>query len=113
MAVVAAGGNFFLGMDNTPSYTRDVSNMRLVIRRDGLSQIIAPMILRLTNEVIAKHAGKIDMVKDISAVVPARFVKEYMGVAGPGENNLIEETTYLFEYLFYPANPFNQLHIQT
>jgi cytochrome P450 len=105
MGVVTDGGNFFLGMDNTPTYTRDVSNMRILIRREDIETVIAPMITRLAAAEVARHSGSLDVVQDISGAVPARFVKEYMGIPGPSENDMIEWTTYLFQYLFFPNNP--------
>lgn len=105
MGVVTNGGNFFLGMDNTPTYTRDVSNMRIVVRRDDLENIIAPMIQRLSGEIISNSQGKLDAVQDLTKIVPARFVRDYMGIAGPTEAELIDWTTYMFQYLFFPNNP--------
>lgn len=105
MGVVTAGGNFFLGMDNSPTYTRDVSNMRLLIRREDIDTIISPMIARLTDDAIRGHSGSLDVVKDVSGLVPARFVSEYLGTPGPSEALMIEWTTYLFQYLFFPGNP--------
>ena len=105
MSVVTDGANFFLGMENTPTYTRDVSNMRIVVRRDDLDSIIAPMIERLSDEIISSKEGKLDAVRDFTKVVPARFVRDYMGIAGPTEAELIDWTTYMFQYLFFPNNP--------
>lgn len=105
MSVVTDGGNFFLGMEDTPTYTRDVSNMRIVLRRDDVQTIIAPMINRLCSEILSHSQGKLDAVKDLTQVVPARFVRDYMGIAGPTEAELIDWTTYMFQYLFFPDNP--------
>ena len=107
MSVVTNGGNFFLGMNNTPTYTRDVSNMRIVVRRDDLHTIIAPMIEQLSHKIISDNHGKLDAVRDLTKVVPARFVRDYMGIAGPTEAELIDWTTYMFQYLFFPDNPKN------
>ena len=37
MEMITGGENFFLGMQDTPRYTRDVSNMRLAVRRDDVA----------------------------------------------------------------------------
>src|SRR5258707_845243 len=37
MMSITGGGNFFLGMQDSPQYRRDVSNMRLAVRQDDLS----------------------------------------------------------------------------
>ncbi|HEU5047127.1 MAG TPA: cytochrome P450 [Rickettsiales bacterium] len=105
MGVVTAGSNFFLGMDNTPTYMRDVSNMRILICREDIDSIIMPMIERLCREVLSGRTRELDVVKDLGGAVPARFVKEYMGVPGTSEAELIDWTTYLFQYLFAPKNP--------
>lgn len=105
MAVVTAGSNFFLGMDDTPTYTRDVSNMRILIRREDIGNIVTPMIERLCAEALSGRTRELDVVKDIGGAVPARFVKEYMGIPGTSEAALIDWTTYLFQYLFAPKNP--------
>ena len=105
MSVVTDGANFFLGMENSPTYTRDVSNMRIVVRRDDLDSIIAPMIERLSDEIISSKEGKLNAVRDFTKLVPARFVRDYMGIAGPTEAELIDWTTYMFQYLFFPNNP--------
>ncbi len=105
MGIVTGGSNFFLGMDNTTTYTRDVSNMRIIIRREDIDAIIVPMVTRLAQEAIAPHSGTLDVVKHVCGAVPARFVKEYMGIPGPSEAEIIDWTTYLFQYLFFPGNP--------
>jgi len=105
MGVVTDGGNFFLGMSDTPTYTRDVSNMRIVMHRGDLETIISPMIKRLSSEIILDSRGTLDAVQELTKLVPARFVRDYMGIAGPTEAELIDWTTYMFQYLFFPNNP--------
>src|ERR1700756_2976302 len=44
MMVVTGGENFFLGMQDSPEYTRDVSHMRSVFRREDIPGRIAPFV---------------------------------------------------------------------
>jgi hypothetical protein len=42
MGVITNGSSFFLGMNDTPTYSRDVSNMRQVIRRGEIEDRVVP-----------------------------------------------------------------------
>jgi cytochrome P450 len=105
MGKITGGSNFFLGMNDTPTYTRDVSNMRLVARRDDVAQVIAPMVEKFAQQLVAKADGKIEMVSQLSSIVPCQFSAEYLGVAGPSQQELFDWTSSMFAYLFYPDNP--------
>ncbi len=102
MGIVTDGSNFFLGMEPTPRYTQDVSLMRIAIRRTDLDTIVAPLVEKYSTELVAKADGHFDAVQDLSRIVPAMLVEEYMGVSGPTRDDLIEWTTNLFYYLFFP-----------
>ncbi len=102
MRVVAGGSNFFLGMGPTPIYQRDVSNMRLAIRRTDVETIVVPMVEKFATEIVDQAGGQIDAVHDLSRIVPAMLVEQYMGVSGPTRDDLIEWTSNLFYYLFFP-----------
>ncbi len=39
MEIITGGQNFFLGMQKSPDYDRDVSNMRSAMRRDDMARI--------------------------------------------------------------------------
>jgi cytochrome P450 len=105
MGYITHGSNFFLGMNNTPEYERDVSNMRISMRRSDVETIIAPMIQKISNDIINDNNGNIDVVQDVSQRVPARFVKNYLGIPGRNEDELIDWATIMFQYLFFPDNP--------
>lgn len=105
MGKITAGSNFFLGMNDTPRYTRDVSNMRLVVRRDEVQQVIAPMVEQFAQQLVSKSAGKIEMVSQLSSIVPCQFSASYLGIAGPSQLELFDWTSSMFAYLFYPDNP--------
>lgn len=105
MGKITAGSNFFLGMDDTPSYTRDVSNMRMVVRRADVSQVITPMVEQFAQQLVNRATGKIEMVSQLSSIVPCQFSAAYLGIAGPSQQELFDWTSSMFAYLFYPNNP--------
>lgn len=102
MGILTDGSNFFLGMGPTPTYSRDVSNMRIAIRRTDLDTIVAPLVEKFATEIVEKSNGQIDAVQDLTRIVPAMLMEEYVGVPGPTRKDLIEWTTNLFFYLFFP-----------
>jgi cytochrome P450 len=104
MIAVTNGQNFFLGMQNTPDYTRDVSNMRLAVRRDDVASIIAPFASRRAAELVDATQGQIDVPQDLTLRVPAQLLDGYFGTPGPSERQMIEWTTAMFWYLFVDLN---------
>ena len=105
MGVVTNGSNFFLGMNNTEIYTRDVSNMRIVVPRTDLQRIKSLVEDYARSLVDAAGNGTFDVVKELSEPVPCHFSAEYMGVPGPTMAELAEWNTYMFQYLFFSDNP--------
>jgi len=105
MGVITGGGNFFLGMNNTPEYTRDASNMRLVVRRSDTETMIPAMIERLASSIVDASNGSMDVVQELTQPVSAQFVAQYLGVPGPSQEELINWSTDMFHYLFYPDTP--------
>ncbi len=100
MRAITGGENFFLGMQDSPAYTRDVSNMRLVVRRDDVPDILVPLVARLSSEIVAAAPGRIDVAAELTRRVPARLVAAYFGTPGPSEGAMIDWTTRMFWYLF-------------
>lgn len=100
MRVITAGENFFLGMQNTARYARDVSNMRLAMRRDDVPEILHPMANRQATALVEASQGSIDVPQDLSQVVPAQIVGRYFGTPGPTRQNMIDWATIMFWYLF-------------
>ena len=81
MQVVTDGSNFFLGMNNTETYTRDVSNMRIVVPRTDLEERIKPLVENYARSLIdTAESGVFDVVEDLSRKVPCYFSAEYLGV---------------------------------
>lgn len=105
MRIITDGKNFFLGMDDIPDYTRDVSNMRLVARRDDLEKIVNPMTEKMARAIMEKSSGRIELVSELTSVVPSQFTAEYLGVSGLEPKTLFDWTCNLFQYLFYPDCP--------
>lgn len=105
MFKVTDGGNFFLGMQQTPEYTRDTSNMRLTVRRDDLSTRIIPFIEKTITKLVADKPGSMDFIQDLSRKVPTRLIGDYFGTPGWDENEFTNAASSMFNYLFYPDNP--------
>jgi cytochrome P450 len=80
MVQITAGQNFFLGMQDTPEYTRDVSNMRLAVRRDDLPVIVKSFAERRAAELVRACGGRIDVPQDLTLRVPAQLIGVYFGI---------------------------------
>ena len=104
MGVITDGSNFFLGMDNTPAYTRDVSNMRIVVRRSDIDTLVAPLVERQSTAIVQNTDGKMDIVPVLTSVVPCLLTEEYLGIPGPSQQAMFEWTSTMFQYLFFPGN---------
>jgi cytochrome P450 len=100
MRAITGGENFFLGMQDTPIYTRDVSNMRLAMRRDDVATIVEPLARGLAEQLLAKQSSRIDVPKDLSLPVPTAIVTDYLGVANAQNSDLVAWSTLMFWYLF-------------
>ena len=70
MRAITGGENFFLGMQDTALYQRDVSNMRLAMRRDDVATFVEPLARRHAEMLVAEKAGRIDVPQDLSLPVP-------------------------------------------
>ena len=57
MEVVTGGKNFFLGMQNSPDYERDVANMRSVMRRDDVAKWVVPFVAKTAEACVASSNG--------------------------------------------------------
>ena len=100
MRAITGGENFFLGMQDTALYERNVSSMRLAMRRDDVAAIVEPAARRLAEQLVAKQANRIDVPKDLSLLVPTAIVTDYFGIAGAQNDDLIAWATLMFWYLF-------------
>ncbi|MGA2125061.1 MAG: cytochrome P450 [Xanthobacteraceae bacterium] len=100
MRAITGGENFFLGMQDTARYERDVSNMRLAMRRDDVTTIVEPLARRLAEQIVAGRSNRIDVPKDLSLPVPTAIVTDYFGIAGTQAADLVAWATMMFWYLF-------------
>ncbi len=100
MREITGNENFFLGMQNTARYTRDVSNMRLAVRRDDVAEIVQPFAEQQATQLVQAQSGSIDVPQDLTLVVPAQMVAHYFGTPGPSQQDMINWTTVMFWYLF-------------
>ncbi|MDB5720438.1 MAG: cytochrome [Alphaproteobacteria bacterium] len=100
METITGGENFFLGMANTARYTRDVSNMRLAVRRDDVASLVKPMVAGSAAELVAAAPGRIDVPQALTLPTAARLLETYFGTPGPSQAEIADWTTTLFWYLF-------------
>jgi cytochrome P450 len=100
MEMITGGENFFLGMANTARYARDVSNMRLAVRREDVAEIVEPFVAATAAGIVTGTAGRIDLPQMLTLPTAARLIDHYFGTPGPSEAEMIDWTTTLFWYLF-------------
>jgi cytochrome P450 len=84
-------GPFVLSQDITPRYDRDISIMRLVVRREDLPRV---------KEIVARHAaaivgtlfqqpGPVDIVQTLTRKVPVRLAEEYLGFSAASDRQMM------------------------
>lgn len=100
MEMITGGENFFLGMQDTARYTRDVSNMRLAVRRDDVAQRVKPILDAVSLDLVDQARGRMDVPQQLTQPAAARLLADYFGTPGPSEPLIAEWTTTLFWYLF-------------
>ena len=99
MRVITGGQDFFLGMANSPEYERDTAHMRSVVRRQDMAGI-AGFVESTARQIVESSGGTMDVVSDLSRVVPARWIADYFGCVPPSEKQLADWGTVIFQYLF-------------
>jgi len=107
MEMITSGANFFLGMQDIPHYTRDVSNMRVVVRRADLVTIVTPCVAAKAAALVAASNGALDVPQALTLPTAHHLLDVYFGTPGPSAAEMIDWTTTLFWYLFIDlaANP--------
>ena len=107
MQMITGGADFFLGMQDIPDYTRDVSNMRVVVRRDDLPSIVQPLVAAKASALVAASGGALDAPQALTLPTAHHLLEVYFGTPGPSPAEMIDWTTTLFWYLFIDlgANP--------
>lgn len=99
MRVITGGQDFFLGMQNSPEYERDVAHMRSVMRRQDIA-VIAGFVAKTAEQIVSQSGGKLELVNQLSRVVPARWIAEYFGTVPPSDRELADWGSTIFQYLF-------------
>jgi cytochrome P450 len=99
MRVITGGQDFFLGMQNSPDYERDTAHMRSVMRRSDMPAI-ATFIEAEARRIVTAANGELDLVPELSRVVPARWIADYFGCVPPSDKQLADWGSTIFQYLF-------------
>jgi cytochrome P450 len=107
MEMITGGPDFFLGMQDIPDYTRDVSNTRMVVRRADLPTIVRPIVAARAAALVAASDGTLDVPQALTLPTAHHLLDVYFGTPGPTPAEMIDWTTTLFWYLFIDlgANP--------
>jgi cytochrome P450 len=100
MRIVTGGNDFFLGMQDSPAYTRDVSHMRTVMRREDVPDQIVPFVRETATELVTAAGNGMDVVKQLGLVVPARWIGDYFGCPPTSDEELAAWGSTIFQYLF-------------
>ena len=100
--VIMAGAPFFLGMEDSPEYRRDVDAMRLVITREDIEAVLIPRTLTMTERAVADAGSQIDVVELVRGVT-REVLGTYLGVSAPAGQDLNVWATRLFEFQFADA----------
>lgn len=102
LGVIMDGDNIFLGMRDEPDYTRDKTNMRMTAPRGEAVARVNPETARLAAEVIelARPAGRIDLVMELTQEVTTRLYGPYFGTPGRSVTEFSDQARALFGYMF-------------
>jgi cytochrome P450 len=109
MMRINRGPNFLLGMDDGPEYQQQLSLLRRAFRPDDVDRVRAIVSAR-TSELLAPALveGRLDLTDGFARLIPALFVADYFGVAGPDPATLMKWARIIFTDGFANAaqNPF-------
>jgi cytochrome P450 len=106
-------GDFFLGMDDSPRYRREVDVARRAVRSDDMSRI-AELATHTARELIAAARGRrgaFDGVNDFSRLIPLRLVADYFGIPGPDLETMKRWMRVVFWDIF--LNPNNDASVSS
>jgi len=96
--LIMGGEKFFLGMDDTPEYRRDVANMRAVVLPADLPALAAATAAQ-ADAMLDAAGGSIDVV-DYTRQVTFGVLCPYFGITLPTDGDLRVWATRLFEFQF-------------
>jgi cytochrome P450 len=100
MRVVTGGNDFFLGMQDSSAYTRDVAHMRTAMRREDVADRVVPFVGKTAAALVDAADKQMDVVKQLSKTVPARWVGDYFGCPPTTDEELAAWASAIFRYLF-------------
>ena len=95
-------GPFVLSQDITPGYDRDISIMRLVVRREDLSRVkdIVSRCAAGIVQALFQGPGPIEIVQTLTRKVPVRLAAEYFGFAAPDDAQMMGWARACFREFF-------------
>jgi cytochrome P450 len=96
------GPNFVLGMEDSAEYKREISILRLAVRREDVATatgIAARTAKKLADEGQAK--GTFDITDGYARMIPTLFVGEYIGTPGPDPITLMTWQRTMFFDIFF------------
>jgi cytochrome P450 len=97
-------GSFILAMDRGPEYERDHAALRAAARHEDLGRIRAMVRASVERRLdLARPAGRIEAVQELTRAVPADLVADYFGFPGPDRATMVRWMRNLFQDAF--ANP--------
>jgi cytochrome P450 len=97
--VIMGGHPFFLGMSDTEEYTRDTTNMRMVMRRTDIEQRLTAATIEEAERLVEASGGTIEVV-DFVRSITFNVLCDYFGTPGPADADLRVWATRLFEFQF-------------
>lgn len=97
--VIMDGHPFFLGLTNTEEYTRDTTNMRMVVRRTDIASTLIPATNTSAQSIVTAGNGQVEIV-DLVRSVTFNVLCDYFGTPGPADADLRVWATRLFEFQF-------------
>jgi hypothetical protein len=103
------GSGFFIGWHDTPEYTLDVANMRVVVRREDIGARIAPFVERTADGIVAAAPGRLDVVKELGNAVPTELVDDYFGIPSPHDGSFATQAALMSGYLFLAVGDYANL----
>jgi len=100
MKQLTGGRNFVLGMADGAEYRLDFARLAQVFPRSDVPAMILPWSRQFSEEILARSEGRIDVVADLLARVPARLCERYYGVPIPDQAAFVDWTLAMSGYLF-------------
>ena len=110
MAQVNQGMNYILGMENSPDYTRDKSNLWQTMPRQEIPGRIVPLIETAARDVLAAANGELDITLDLFQGVQLQLIREYFGITIPDRHTFFATLLDISRYIFgdWGDDPQNQ-----